>query len=129
MGKVVEGDHYHANIICKNGSVMVLQVNPQITSVSNFTPPEIKKWSQQIVSAKSLSGMFTIEFVVAKQSQETTAIRMVPILQPSILAYGSDKEMVDLEQLLRFALNDEEKSGNSMDYEPFRKPYWILSAL
>ena len=38
--------------------------------------------------------------------------------------------MVDLEQLLRFALNDEEKfSLNSMDYEPFRKPYWILSAL
>ena len=93
LTKVVEGDHYHANIICKNGSVMVLQVNPQITSVSNFTPPEIKKWSQQIVSAKSLSGMFTIEFVVAKQSQETTAIRMVPILQPSILAYGSDKEV------------------------------------
>ena len=93
LTKVVEGDHYHANIICKNGSVMVLQVNPQITSVSNFTPPEIKKWSQQIVSAKSLSGMFTIEFVVAKQNQETTAIRMVPILQPSILAYGSDKEV------------------------------------
>ena len=93
LTKVVEGDHYHANIICKNGSVMVLQVNPQITSVSNFTPPEIKKWSQQIVSTKSLSGMFTIEFVVAKQSQETTAIRMVPILQPSILAYGSDKEV------------------------------------
>ena len=64
-----------------------------LCSVSHFTPPGIKKWSQQIVSAKSLSGMFTIEFVVAKQSQETTAIRMVPILQPSILAYGSDKEV------------------------------------
>ena len=74
--------------------VLVLQVNPQgQVSVSNFRPPGIRKWSQQFVSAKSLSGMFTIEFVVAKQSQETTAIGMVPILQPSILSYRSDKEV------------------------------------
>ena len=41
--------------------------------------------------------------------------------------------MVDLEQILRVALNNEnvktlEDNSVSMEYEPFRKPYWILSA-
>ena len=37
LTKVVEGDHYHANIICKNGFVMVLQVTPQNTQCLKIT--------------------------------------------------------------------------------------------
>ena len=42
--------------------------------------------------------------------------------------------MVDLEQILRVALNNEnvktlEENSVFREYEPFWKPYWILSAL
>ena len=126
----VTGDKYLANVICQNGHLLMLQVIPKRrVSVVNYTPPGIVKWVTQFVSAKSLSGMFTIEFGVAQQSQETTGISMLPTIQlPSIFSAQTDREVAELEKILHGALNNE--NANNKPFNPGnRKSYWICNEI
>jgi len=148
LSEYIEGTEYLANLICRDGEILIFQVclkkhgsSWYNVSELNSTKNEIFEWVNSYVNSKKINGMLNFKFIESKDNGDVYCTQANPHIHSAIVNFHAKSEfvlgepilqMMVLERVLRSALISEDtymEKSEIVTPKSNTQVYWLYNEL